>query len=120
MNFDDAFRKTQEALGLHHYTAKFVGEPGAGLLATTESDAANCTALVRVDQEWCERADEVVTTAVHECLHMLVADLRYAFQSVPDAADWQEEQLVRRLEPVVLRGIFGTTYIGPSRGLVVD
>lgn len=120
MNFEDAFRRTQEALGLHHYTARFVGEPGPGLLATTESDAANCTALVRVDQERCERADEVVTTAVHECLHMLVADLRHAFQSVPDAADWQEEQLVRRLEPVVLRGIFGTTYIGPPRGLVVD
>jgi hypothetical protein len=106
MTFREAFRVTQEALGLHHYTAQFLTDPGPGLLATTESDAANCTALVRVDNERCERASEVETTAVHECLHMLVADLKYAFHSVPDAADWQEEQLVRRLEPLIHRALF--------------
>lgn len=106
MKFEDAFRKTQDALQIGYVAVRFTGDPGSGLLATTESDPPNCTVLVRFDRERCNAFDEAETTAVHECLHLLLADLKHAYHAAPDAIDWQEEQLVRRLEPLVHRAIF--------------
>jgi hypothetical protein len=38
-------------------------------------------------------------------LHLLLAELRHAASISDEAADWVEEQIVRKIEAVVFRGL---------------
>jgi hypothetical protein len=103
--FEGHFRRAQEALGLAHYDVKFSTDPGAGNYASIEPDPASCTATCRVDLELCEREEQTAQVAVHEVLHLLLAELRHAASISDEAADWVEEQIVRKIEAVVFRGL---------------
>jgi hypothetical protein len=103
--FEQSFRVAQEALGLGHYDVKFSTDPGAGNYASIEPDPASCTATCRVDLELCEREEQTAQVAVHEVLHLLLAELRHAASISDETADWVEEQIVRKLEFVVFRGL---------------
>lgn len=104
-SFEQAFRSAQEALGLAHYDVRFSVEPGAGNYASIESDPASCTAICRVDLDLCEREGQTAQVAVHEALHLLLAELRHAATISDETADWVEEQTVRKIEAVVFKGI---------------
>jgi hypothetical protein len=103
--FEQSFRVAQEALGLSHYDVKFSTDPGAGNYASIEPDPASCTATCRVDLELCEREEQTAQVAVHEVLHLLLAELRHAASISDETADWVEEQIVRKIEFVVFRGL---------------
>jgi hypothetical protein len=103
--FEGHFRRAQDALGLAHYDVRFSVEPGAGNYASIEPDPASCTATCRVDLELCEREEQTAQVAVHEVLHLLLAELRHAASMSDEAADWVEEQIVRKIEAVVFRGL---------------
>jgi hypothetical protein len=103
--FEQSFRVAQEALGLGHYDVKFSTDPGAGNYASIEPDPASCTATCRVDLELCEREEQVAQVAVHEVLHLLLAELRHAASISDETADWVEEQIVRKIEFVVFKGL---------------
>jgi hypothetical protein len=103
--FEQSFRVAQEALGLGHYDVKFSTDPGAGNYASIEPDPASCTATCRVDLELCEREEQTAQVAVHEVLHLLLAELRHAASISDETADWVEEQIVRKLEFVVFKGL---------------
>ncbi len=103
--FEQSFRVAQEALGLGHYDVKFSTDPGAGNYASIEPDPASCTATCRVDLELCEREEQTAQVAVHEVLHLLLAELRHAASISDETADWVEEQIVRKIEAVVFRGL---------------
>lgn len=103
--FEQSFRVAQDALGLAHYDVRFSVEPGAGNYASIEPDPASCTATCRVDVELCEREEQTAQVAVHEVLHLLLAELRHAASISDEAADWVEEQIVRKIEAVVFRGL---------------
>jgi hypothetical protein len=103
--FEGHFRRAQEALGLAHYDVKFSTDPGAGNYASIEPDPASCTATCRVDLELCEREEQTAQVAVHEVLHLLLAELRHAASISDEAADWVEEQIVRKIEAVVFKGL---------------
>ena len=104
--FEQAFRSAQDALGLAHYDVRFSVEPGAGNYASIEPDPASCTAICRVDLELCEREQQTAQVAVHEVLHLLLAELRHAASISDETADWVEEQTVRKIEAVVFKGMF--------------
>jgi hypothetical protein len=108
-SFEQAFRSAQEALGLAHYDVRFSVEPGAGNYASIEPDPASCTAICRVDLELCEREQQTAQVAVHEVLHLLLAELRHAASISDETADWVEEQTVRKIEAVVFKGLFTQT-----------
>jgi hypothetical protein len=103
--FEQSFRVAQEALGLGHYDVKFSTDPGAGNYASIEPDPASCTATCRVDLELCEREEQTAQVAVHEVLHLLLAELRHAASISDETADWVEEQIVRKIEFVVFKGL---------------
>jgi hypothetical protein len=103
--FEQSFRVAQEALGLGHYDVRFSTDPGAGNYASIEPDPASCTATCRVDLELCEREEQTAQVAVHEVLHLLLAELRHAASISDETADWVEEQIVRKIEAVVFRGL---------------
>lgn len=103
--FEQSFRVAQEALGLGHYDVKFSTDPGAGNYASIEPDPASCTATCRVDLELFEREEQTAQVAVHEVLHLLLAELRHAASISDETADWVEEQIVRKIEAVVFRGL---------------
>jgi hypothetical protein len=103
--FEQSFRVAQEALGLGHYDVKFSTDPGAGNYASIEPDPASCTATCRVDLELCQREEQTAQVAVHEVLHLLLAELRHAASISDETADWVEEQIVRKIEFVVFRGL---------------
>lgn len=105
-SFEQAFRSAQDALGLAHYDVRFAVEPGAGNYASIEPDPASCTAICRVDFELCEREGQIAQVAVHEALHLLLAELRHAATISDETADWVEEQTVRKIEAVVYKGMF--------------
>lgn len=103
--FKQAFRQAQDALGLAHYDVRFSVEPGAGNYASIEPDPASFTAICRVDLDLCEREGQTAQVAVHEALHLLLAELRHAATISDETADWVEEQTVRKIEAVVFKGI---------------
>jgi len=103
--FEQAFRRAQDALGLAHYDVRFASEPGSGNYASIEPDPASCTAICRVDFDLCEREGQIDQVAVHEALHLLLAELRHAAAISDEAADWVEETIVRRIVGIVYRGI---------------
>ena len=107
--FEQAFRAAQDALGLAHYDVRFSVEPGAGNYASIEPDPSSCTAICRVDLEMCEREHQTAQVAVHEVLHLLLAELRHAASISDETADWVEEQTVRKIEAVVCKGMFTQT-----------
>lgn len=103
--FESAFESAQVALGLSHYDVKFKPDPDAGNYANADIDAASCTAVVRVDAALCERDGQIAQVAVHEVLHLLIADLRHAIGISREAGDWVEEQTVRKIEAAVFKGL---------------
>jgi hypothetical protein len=103
--FEGHFRRAQEALGLSHYDVKFSTDPGVGNYACIEPDPGSCTAIVRVDPDLCDRENQTAEVAVHEALHLLIADLRHAIAISPETGDWVEEQTVRKLEWAVFKGL---------------
>lgn len=106
-DFEIAFRRAQTALGLGHYDVKFAADPGQGNYATIDADAASCTAVARLDLDLCAKDGVTESVAVHECLHLMLADFRHAVQISSEAGDWLEEQTVRKLEGIVFRGLSG-------------
>jgi hypothetical protein len=103
--FEQAFRAARDALGLAHYDVRFATDPGPGNYACIEPDPGSCTAICRVDLELCERDDQTSQVAVHEVLHLLVADLRHAIAISPETGDWIEEQTVRKIEALIFAGL---------------
>lgn len=103
--FEDAFRNTQNALGLNHYHVYFreYAENKDGNYAEIEADPESCVAVVYMDSAKCA-ADSVDESAgVHECCHLLLADFKHACEQNPRMARTEEERLVRRLEPILVR-----------------
>ena len=103
--FEDAFRKTQDALGLNHYHVYFreYAENKDGNYAEIEVDPEACVAVVEIDRARCIADGVEESSAVHECCHLLLADLKHALDQNPRAARSEEERLVRRLEPILVR-----------------
>ena len=103
--FEKAFQDAQAALGMRHYSISF--RPGKlnGMYADNAIDPEGCVATVRYDQERCEREGEVESTAIHEAIHLLTADLMHAIENGSKAIRIEEERLVRRLEPIVIKGL---------------
>lgn len=97
----------QRSLGLSHYHITVEETPLDGDYADIQTDAANCVAHVRYDRARCEAADVVAETALHEALHLLLADLIHAMECSARAADVEQERIVRRLEPILARSIYG-------------
>jgi len=107
MTFRDAFLTAQVAMGLTHYHVTF-RERQDGNYATTEADPENCIATVYHDPERCRTDNAIEATAAHECLHLALADLIHALEGNSRLAQVEEERVVRRLENIATRGIFGT------------
>lgn len=107
--FEKAFKKAQDALGLQHYDVSFreYCENKDGNYSEIEADPDSCTAVVEWDRVRCEADGTTKATAAHECLHLLLADLKHALELNPRAAKAEEERLVRRLEPLIVKYLFG-------------
>ena len=103
--FEKAFRGAQSALGMLHYSISFKPGKLRGIYADNTIDPEGCVATVRYDQERCERDGEIESTAIHEAIHLLTADLMHAIESGSKAIRIEEERLVRRLEPIVIEGL---------------
>jgi hypothetical protein len=103
--FEQAFRNCQERLGMLHYSVTFKQTRLPGLYADANIDADGCVALIRYDQDRCEKDNETESAAIHEAIHLLTADLMYAIENGSKAIRIEEERLVRRLEPIILRGL---------------
>ena len=105
--FIDAFKRTQEALGLVHFRTHFEVDPTLKSYADIHRNSVECTAYVRFNPSLMEQDKVLISTAVHEVAHLLVHDLRWAQQSAPDhIADTEDERVASRLEPLLLRAIF--------------
>lgn len=105
--FVAAFKKTQEALGLSHFRVAFEQDPQLASYANIERNSSECTAYVRYNQALMERDKVLVSTAVHEVLHLLLQDLRWAQQAAPEhVADLEDERIVSRLEPWIVKAVF--------------
>lgn len=108
--FESAFRKAQEALGLHHYHVTLEAYPDGeepGNYAEILVDAANCIATVTWSPSLCSTEALASSVAVHECIHLLLADLKHAIKGRrKKGARVEEERVARRLEPIVTRGLF--------------
>lgn len=102
--FIDAFRKAQLELGLVHYAVHFE-ECEIEHLAEIQTQAEDCVAKVRYNQKMMDEHKVVETTAVHECIHLLLADFEYALEENPKGAQLENERVVRRLEPILARGL---------------
>lgn len=103
--FEDAFRKAQNALGLNHYHVYFrdYADNKEGNYAEIEVDPEACIAVVELDRARCIADGVEESSAVHECCHLLLADFKQALDQNPRAARAEEERLVRRLEPILVR-----------------
>lgn len=108
-HFLEAFRRSQEALGLTHYRVAFESNPNLDHYAQIHRSAHECTARLIYNIPLMERDRTLVSTAVHEATHLAVMDLRWAVERCPDhVADLEDERLVTRLEPLLLKAIFPT------------
>ena len=103
--FEKSFKAAQSALGMMHYAVSFKRGKLLGMYADNAIDPEGCVATVRYDRKRCEREGESAATAVHEVLHLLTADLINAIDSGSKAVSIEEERLVRRLEPIILRAL---------------
>ena len=103
--FVDAFRRAQVALGLVHYHVHFEESGKLDSLADISTGAEDCVAKVRYNQAMMEEHGVVESTAVHECLHLLLADFEHALEDNPRASQIENERVVRRLEPLVARAL---------------
>lgn len=101
--FEDAFRKVQDAFGLRHYHVYFrdCSDGKEGNYAEIDIDPENCVAVVEVDRARCHADGVSASAGAHECGHLLLADLKHAWETNPKAARAEEERLVRRLEPLL-------------------
>lgn len=104
-DFIEAFRRAQEAMGLVHYHVHFEQSPKLESLADISTGAEDCVAKVRYNQAMMEEHGVVASTAVHECLHLLLADFEHALEDNPRGAQIENERVVRRLEPLVARAL---------------
>lgn len=100
--FQSTFLDVQRRLGLTHYCITFVDLPLPDIYADIYVEAEDCIATVRYDSERCSKDGVTEATAIHEVLHLLLADFKAATKS---SARVEEERIVRRLEPIVIRGI---------------
>jgi hypothetical protein len=105
MTFQAAFLKAREAMGLTHYHVTFK-EAKDGNYATIDADPENCIATVTFDRERCDLEGCNQSTAVHEALHLALADLLHAIENTPKAEQIEQERLVRRLDELLTRAIF--------------
>jgi hypothetical protein len=103
--FEEHFRNAQQQLGLTHYHVSFVEGPLDGLYADMDADPEDCVATVRYDLLLNSKDGATEASAVHEVIHLLLADLKYALESSPKATRVEEERVARRLEAVVVRGL---------------
>ena len=94
--FKAAFEKARLAFGLHHYHVTFEAASFSHY-AEIEIDADECAAAVRVNLGKCAIEGSLESTAVHECLHLLMADFGQAGLSNPKSLRVEEERVVRRL-----------------------
>ena len=97
----------QRSLGLCHYHLYVEEADLAGDYGEAEIDAAGCVATIRWDRRKCEEDSVVAETALHEALHVLLADLTHSVETNPKGARVEEERIVRRLETVLVRSVFG-------------
>lgn len=97
----------QRSLGLTHYHITVDECDLEGHYADVTVDAENCTATVRFNKALCEAHDVVAETALHEALHIMMADLTHAVENHPKAAMVEEERIVRRLETLLSRSVYG-------------
>lgn len=97
----------QRSLGLCHYHITVEECEMSGDYGEAEVDAENCVAVVRWDRKRCEADNAVAETALHEALHVMMADLTHAVETNPKGARVEEERIVRRLENVLVRSVFG-------------
>ena len=114
-DFVDAFRRAQVALGLVHYHVHFEESGKLDSLADISTGAEDCVAKVRYNQAMMEEHGVVESTAVHECLHLLLADFEHALEDNPRGAQIENERVVRRLEPLVARAL-GIEDLTPACG----
>ena len=108
--FRAAFHLARTALGLAHYDVS-IGESDLHHYAEIDIEPDDCVAQVLVNVEKCAAANNTESTAVHECLHLLLADLQEAWGTNPKAALVEEERVVRRLEPLVYRALFPNGFV---------
>ena len=100
--FQSTFLDVQRRFGLMHYCVTFSDVQLPDIYADIYVEAEDCIATVRYDSARCSLEGVTEATAIHEVLHLLLADFKHATKS---SARVEEERLVRRLEPVVIRGI---------------
>jgi hypothetical protein len=113
--FPEAFRRVQEALGMNHYDARCVPAASGDMertYADINAEPEQCTALIRYNEKLCADDGEIVSAAVHEALHLLLADLKHAAQHSPQSLEMEEERAARRLEPLVMAAVFGASLPG--------
>lgn len=106
--FENAFHIAKDALGLSHYHVEFrdYSDNKDGNYAEIEVDPENCVAVVEVDRARCKADGVSESAAVHECVHLLLADLKHAIEQNPRSARMEEERIARRLEPVLARLLY--------------
>jgi hypothetical protein len=105
--FIDAFKKSQEALGLIHFRTSFELDNSMLAYASIHRNSVDCTAHVKFNPQMMERDKVLVSTAVHEVAHLLVQDLRWSAATAPEhIADTEDERIASRLEPLLLKAIF--------------
>lgn len=114
-DFVATFRRAQEALGLVHYHVHFEESGKLDSLADISTGAEDCVAKVRYNQAMMEKHGVVESTAVHECLHLLLADFEHALEDNPRGAQIENERVVRRLEPLMAKAM-GIEDLTPARG----
>jgi hypothetical protein len=104
--FETTFLDAQRKLGLAHYSVTFCDVALPGLYAEIDADPGDCIATVRYDSASCSGDDATEDTAIHEAIHLLLADFKHAMEGRSRAAQRvEEERVVRRVEAIVMRGL---------------
>jgi hypothetical protein len=105
--FKESFKKAQRELGLTHYRVLFEETDTGKNYATVTREPIDCTAHVEFDPKLLEREDCARSSAVHECVHLAIADFAHACKNCPEhVAYHEEEKLVSRLEALVFKALF--------------
>jgi hypothetical protein len=101
--FCDVFNGYMVEFGLTQYRVSFEHVDIDGCYADITADSQNCVATVRLNKNVDEWVD-LESVALHECLHLLLAELtglaRCRFVS-EDGLERAEEGCIRRLQRVI-------------------
>lgn len=100
--FQSTFIDAQKDLGLIHYHVTFTDSPSPGLYAEIDIEPEDCIATVRYDAALCAGDGASEATAIHEVIHLLLADVMHAAKA---SSRTEEERCVRRLEAIVVAGL---------------